>query len=159
MDGLLAPVLVRTRNALDDCVHGVHGSIEFVNDGFAFRGQCDPVSLGLEDVSNVRWSHVARLHGVVVKGGLKCHPVFSVDSTKPFDPDTRVRAARSKGPEDGDVQWTPVAILQCKRRNKRHMWLVKWEGVKGLIPTIPLHQTRLGNLWTVSSRPKERLNF
>ena len=67
LDGLLAPVRVRTRNALDDCVHGVHGSIEFVNDGFAFRGQCEPVSLGLENVSNVRWSHVVGLHGVVAE--------------------------------------------------------------------------------------------
>ena len=74
---------------------------------------------------------------LALKGGLKNHPVFSVDSTKPFDPDTRVRVARSKGLEDGDVQWTPVAILQHKRRNKRHMWLVKWEGIDPEDPTAP----------------------
>ena len=74
---------------------------------------------------------------LALKGGLRNHPVFSVDSTKPFDPDTRVRVARSKGLEDGDVQWTPVAILQYKRRNKRHMWLVKWEGIDPDDPTAP----------------------
>ena len=74
---------------------------------------------------------------VALTGGLKNHPVFSVDSTKPYHPDTRRRIARSRGVEDGEVQWTPVEILEYKRRSKRHMWIVQWEGVDVSSPTEP----------------------
>jgi len=68
---------------------------------------------------NVDGWQVDAVVNVCKSGGLRNHPVFSVDSTKPFDPDTRVRVARSKGLEDGDVQWTPVAILQCRGEGGR----------------------------------------
>jgi hypothetical protein len=74
---------------------------------------------------------------IKLTGGLKNHPVFSVDSTKPFHPETRIRVAKSAGVEDGDVQWTPLEILKYMRRQKRHMWLVKWEGVDAINPTDP----------------------
>ena len=60
LDRLLAPVLVRTRNVLDDCVDGVHGSVGIVNDSFAVRSRRDPVGSGLGDVSNGRWSPTPR---------------------------------------------------------------------------------------------------
>ena len=74
---------------------------------------------------------------LALTGGLRNHPVFSVDSLKPYHSETRRRVAKSQGLEDGEIQWIPLEILKHKRVGSTDKWLVQWEGVDPAKSTEP----------------------
>ena len=59
---------------------------------------------------------------------MSAHPVFSVDSTKPFPAKTRMQTTRAVE-VDGEQEWYVDRILDSRVRNKRRTWLVLWAGV------------------------------
>ena len=64
-----------------------------------------------------------------LKGGLQNHPVFAIESTKPYPPDIRVQRSKA-APDEDDTQQTYVKdILTYKIRQRRRMWLVEWAGI------------------------------
>lgn len=66
---------------------------------------------------------------VKLTGGLRNHPVFSVDSTKPYDEHMRASSAtRGDDEEDGNPTWVPLRIdnYRVNKSRKRREWLVVW---------------------------------
>jgi hypothetical protein len=65
---------------------------------------------------------------VRLTGGLKNHPVFSIDSTKPFPQEARKDKSSTAPAEDGVDQDYVQKVIAYKFRRKRRMWLVEWQG-------------------------------
>ena len=65
---------------------------------------------------------------VLLTGGLRNHPVFSVDSTKPYDEHMRVSSATRGEDEEEDPTWVPLRIdnFRISKSRKRREWLVVW---------------------------------
>ena len=65
---------------------------------------------------------------VSLTGGLRNHPVFSVDSTKPYDEHMRVSSATRGEDEEEDPTWVPLRIdnFRISKSRKRREWLVVW---------------------------------